>query len=59
MTTTTLPRWDMSVVYPGLDSPEFAQGMADAVANIDGLEGLFDRLGVERREPREDHDVPA
>lgn len=46
----TLPRWDMSVVYPGIDSTEFEQGVADSVASIDGLAELFDRHGVERRD---------
>jgi len=49
-TTGTLPRWDMSVVYPGLDSPEFEQGMNANVASIDDLVNLFDRHGVERNE---------
>ena len=26
MTNTTLPHWDMTTVYPGLDSAEFAAG---------------------------------
>ena len=50
-TTGTLPRWDMSVVYPDLGSPEFEAGLAESVAHIDGLAELFDRHGVERREP--------
>lgn len=50
-TTTTLPRWDMTVVYPGLDSAEFESELAQSIANIDGLAELFDRHGVERREP--------
>ena len=49
--TGTLPRWDMSVVYPGLGSSEFEAGLAESIASIDGLAELFDRHGVERREP--------
>ncbi|HEX5166540.1 MAG TPA: M3 family oligoendopeptidase [Thermomicrobiales bacterium] len=49
--TATLPRWDMSVVYPSLDSPEFEAGLASVVAGIDGLAELFDQNGVERRDP--------
>ena len=45
-----LPRWDMSVVYPGLDSPEFAEGFAAVVRGIVELERLFDAEGVGQRE---------
>ena len=45
-----LPRWDMTVVYPGLDSPEFAAGFADVVARAAALEALFDAEGVDRGE---------
>ena len=36
-----LPHWDMSVVYPGLDSPEFEAAMVDAIAEMDALVALF------------------
>ncbi len=57
----SLPRWDMSVVYPGIDSPEFEQGLAASVANIDGLAELFDRHGVDRRDaaPLDDATIAA
>lgn len=32
-----LPRWDASVLYPGLESPEFAQGMADLATALASL----------------------
>ncbi len=41
-TTQSLPHWNMSVVYPGLDSPEFAQGFAQVVQDILQLAQLFD-----------------
>jgi len=41
-TTRTLPHWDMSVVYPGLDSPEFAQDFAAIVQDIQQLASSFD-----------------
>ena len=47
----TLPRWDMTVVYPGLDSPEFAAGFAAMADRVAGLTTLFDRHGVEDRPP--------
>jgi pepF/M3 family oligoendopeptidase len=49
--TTELPRWDMSVVYPSLESPEFADGLAGLFADIDALGDLFDARGVGRRDP--------
>lgn len=41
-----LPRWDVSEIYPGLESPEFAEGFAATLARIDALAALFDREGV-------------
>ncbi len=46
-----LPRWDMTVVFPGLDSPEFAAGFAAVVDDIADLETLFDAEGVTQRPP--------
>ena len=37
-----LPHWDMNVVFPGLDSPEFAQGFERAIVQVDALQALFD-----------------
>ncbi len=41
-TTQTLPHWDLTTVYPSLESPEFAQGFAQVVQDIHGLAELFD-----------------
>src|SRR5437773_1763161 len=49
-TTQALPHWDMAVVYPGLDSPEFEEGFSAVVKDIDDLVALFDRFGVGQRE---------
>jgi pepF/M3 family oligoendopeptidase len=38
-------------VYPGLDSPEFERGMADTLRELDEAVALFDRLGIDKREP--------
>jgi pepF/M3 family oligoendopeptidase len=40
--TATLPRWDMTPIFPGLDSPEFDQAFADVVERIDTLAAFFD-----------------
>ena len=37
-----LPHWDMRVVFPGLDSPAFAQGFEQAIAKVDALQAFFD-----------------
>ncbi|MCB0116190.1 MAG: M3 family oligoendopeptidase [Caldilineaceae bacterium] len=42
-----LPHWDMSVVYPGLESPEFEDGFRSAVAVIDQLQAFFDDNHIE------------
>ena len=39
-TTPSLPRWDMSVVYPGVESPEFDRDfrrLANEVADLGAL----------------------
>src|SRR5436305_891964 len=37
-----LPHWDMTVLYPGLASPEFAQDFARVIQDINDLVQLFD-----------------
>lgn len=49
--TTQLPHWDMSVVYPGLQSLEFEAGFQSLVAQIDDLTALFDTHGVGAQPP--------
>jgi oligoendopeptidase F len=46
-----LPRWDMTVVYPSLDSPAFDAGFRTTVEGITALAQLFDDYAIERREP--------
>ena len=46
-TTTSLPRWDMTPVYPGLNSPEFDQGFAHFTQQIAGLVELFDAHNIQ------------
>ncbi len=41
-----LPHWDMSVVYPGLDSPEFSTGYDAVVSAVDHLFKLFDTYAI-------------
>ena len=49
-TTATLPHWDMSVVYPGLDSPEFERDFGEILAEIQALAGLFDELKIGKQD---------
>jgi len=46
-TTDQLPRWDVSVVYPSLESAEFEAGFSDLITEIDEMTQLFDELQVE------------
>lgn len=44
--TTQLPHWDMSVVYPDLESTEFHASLDDKMHAIDKLAAQFDELGI-------------
>lgn len=48
-----LPHWDMTTVYPGLDSPEFEHAFRSVVGDVERLTVLFDRSGVSKREALE------
>ena len=42
MSSNGLPHWDVSVVYPGLDSVEFVEGFKKTIQEINDLVVLFD-----------------
>jgi oligoendopeptidase F len=42
----TLPHWDMSVVFPGLESTEFQSAFAAYKVSVDRLATRFDSLGM-------------
>jgi oligoendopeptidase F len=48
---TALPRWDLTTIFPALDSPEFQEAFEKAKQQLAGLPALFDEHGVRRREP--------
>src|SRR3954454_6311811 len=50
-TAPALPHWDMTVVYPSLESPEFATGFESVVRGIDELRQLFDAEGIGEQSP--------
>jgi pepF/M3 family oligoendopeptidase len=41
----------MSVVYPSLEAPEFAQDFAAFLAEVDAAVALFDARGIDKRDP--------
>ncbi len=47
---TGLPHWDMSSVFPSLESPEFVEAFETGIQGIGALVCLFDRHQVRRRE---------
>jgi pepF/M3 family oligoendopeptidase len=51
MTNSTLPHWDMTVIYPSLESAEFGEGLRAGIRAIDELAALFDQYGVAQRAP--------
>jgi pepF/M3 family oligoendopeptidase len=50
VSSSPLPRWDMSVVYPSLESPEFAQDFERVAQNIADLSSLFDTHKIQKQE---------
>ncbi len=55
MTTAAiaLPHWDMSTVFPGLESDEFAGAFRSYIAGVDDLVSLFDGYDIGQREDLE------
>ena len=49
-TVTNLPHWDMSVVFPSLESSEFQAGFDRVTRDISELAQLFDASHVEKQE---------
>lgn len=48
VTDPKLPHWDLSNVYPDLDSPEFEESIDQIVAMLDNLEEYFERNNIDR-----------
>lgn len=53
MSAKNLPHWDMSTIYPGLQSPEFERDLQAFFQSIDALAALFDqhRIQAQATEP--------
>lgn len=50
MTQIVLPHWDMSVIYPSLEAPEFARDFTAVIGEIDALVTLFDAHQIDKRD---------
>lgn len=50
MNTTALPHWDLTTIFPALDSPEFAQASEALVAALTALTQRFDEQGIMARD---------
>ncbi|HEY9077660.1 MAG TPA: M3 family oligoendopeptidase [Anaerolineaceae bacterium] len=48
----SLPHWDMSVVFPGLDSTEFNHAFETTCLKINHLTALFNQLGIQKCAPQ-------
>ncbi len=46
-----LPHWDMTVVYPSLESKEFEAGFQSVIGKIAELGTLFEQHKIEKRDP--------
>ena len=49
-TSETLPRWDMTPIFPSLSAPEFTIEFESALDSIGELSALFEKVGVARRD---------
>ena len=60
-TRSTLPHWDMTVVYPSLESVEFETGFQSAIQAIEQLVALFDEhnIGLRERAPLDEATVQS
>ena len=54
-----LPHWDMTVIYPSLESAQFEQGFQAAIHSITQLSALFDSNHIDLRDatPLDDETV--
>ena len=57
--TDNLPRWDLSDVYPGLESPEFETAYQEAIRLIDNLEGYLTENQINREQLQSAGNLPV
>ena len=51
VTQQALPHWDLTSIFPALDSSEFEEEAGAAVRELEGLGKLFDERGIDRGGP--------
>ena len=56
---STLPRWDMSRLYAGLDSEAFQAAFAHLLSGIAALRAAYDRAGIRKRDDAKVDDETA
>lgn len=59
MTSEAPPHWDVSNVYPGLDSSEFGQAVDRLAAGLDDLDAYLQTYGIVQGGPLASRDAPA
>ena len=47
-TVAALPHWDMTTVFPSLESKPFEEAFSAYLSEVDKAVALFQRLGIER-----------
>jgi len=57
-TIEKLPHWDLSNVFPGLDSPEYDGAYQDVVALLDELETYLDQNKINRHDKARTSEIP-
>src|SRR5215216_457372 len=57
--TNQLPRWDLSALFPSLESPEFAEGFDRLLSGIDHLIHLFEEVGISATSTNQSEPAPV
>lgn len=52
--TNALPRWDLEIVFPSLESPEYKTEFNGIVEGLEALQSQFDQWGVDKGGPATD-----
>src|SRR5438093_5958350 len=47
---SSLPHWNLSSIFPSLDSPEFTAAFDELKRDVEQLGEIFDRHGIRRRQ---------
>lgn len=50
MVEPSLPLWDMTTIFPSLESDEFTSAFEDAIRDLELLTARFDARGIRRRD---------